>query len=153
MKRNCTEASFDRQLNFRRNVFVEKNHQPNTSSFNETNLDIKEAATRGVLCKKVFLLRSFTKLTGKQLCQSLFFNKVASLRPATWGLFSCEFCEISKNTLFTEYLWTTASGIAFCVLWPIFYCHFFFAVNFWIFSIFDEKLDDWYIPPKKYGWL
>ena len=24
--------------------------------------------------------------------------------------FSCEFCEISKNTFFTEYLWTTASG-------------------------------------------
>ena len=24
-------------------------------------------------------------------------------------LFSCEFCEISKNILFTEHLWTTAS--------------------------------------------
>ena len=24
-------------------------------------------------------------------------------------MFSCEFCEISKNTLFTEHLWTTAS--------------------------------------------
>ena len=24
-------------------------------------------------------------------------------------LFSCEFCEISKNTFFTEHLWTTAS--------------------------------------------
>ena len=23
--------------------------------------------------------------------------------------FSCEFCEISKNTFFTEHLWTTAS--------------------------------------------
>ena len=29
-------------------------------------------------------LRNFTKLTGKHLCQqSLFFNKVAGLRPAT----------------------------------------------------------------------
>ena len=26
-------------------------------------------------------------------------------------VFSCEFCEISKNTFFTEHLWTTASGI------------------------------------------
>ena len=26
-------------------------------------------------------------------------------------LFSCEFCEISKNTFFTEHLWTTASKI------------------------------------------
>ena len=27
--------------------------------------------------------RNFTKFTGKHLCQSLFFNKVAGLRPAT----------------------------------------------------------------------
>ena len=26
-------------------------------------------------------------------------------------LFSCEFCEISKNTFFTEHFWATASGI------------------------------------------
>ena len=26
-------------------------------------------------------------------------------------VFSCEFCEISKNAFFTEHLWTTASGI------------------------------------------
>ena len=51
----CTEASFHRQLNFRKKVFVEKNHQPNSSSFNEATLGIKEAATRGVLWKKVFL--------------------------------------------------------------------------------------------------
>ena len=29
------------------------------------------------------VLRNFSKFTGKQLCQSLFFNKVASVRPAT----------------------------------------------------------------------
>ena len=29
------------------------------------------------------VLRNFTKLTGKRLCHSLFFNKVAGLRPAT----------------------------------------------------------------------
>ena len=29
------------------------------------------------------VLRNFPKFTGKQLCQSLFFNKVAVLRPAT----------------------------------------------------------------------
>ena len=29
------------------------------------------------------VLRYFTKFTGKHLCQSLFFNKVAGLRPAT----------------------------------------------------------------------
>ena len=25
---------------------------------------------------------------------------------------SCDFCEIYKNTFFTEHLWTTASGLA-----------------------------------------
>ena len=35
-----------------------------------------------VFCKKG-VLRSFAKFTGKQLCQSFFFNKVADLRPAT----------------------------------------------------------------------
>ena len=34
-------------------------------------------------------------------CASLFFNKVASLRPETLVLFfSCEFCEIFKNTFY-----------------------------------------------------
>ena len=35
-----------------------------------------------VFCKKG-VLRSFAKFTGKHLCQSLFFNKVSSLRPTT----------------------------------------------------------------------
>ena len=34
-----------------------------------------------VFCKKG-VIRNFAKLTGKHLCQSLFFNKVAGLRPA-----------------------------------------------------------------------
>ena len=41
-----------------------------------------KAATRGVLRKKG-VLRNFAKFTGKHLCQSLFFNKVEDLRPAT----------------------------------------------------------------------
>ena len=35
-----------------------------------------------MFCKK-FVPRNFAKFTGKHLCQSLFFNKVAGLRPAT----------------------------------------------------------------------
>ena len=54
-----------------------------------------------VFCKK-YVLKSFTKFTGKHLCQSLFFNKVAGLRPAKKKtlaqVFSCKFCEIIKNT-------------------------------------------------------
>ena len=29
-------------------------------------------------------------------------------------MFSCEFSKISKNTFFTEHLWTTASGLTEC---------------------------------------
>ena len=35
-----------------------------------------------VYCKKG-VLRNFAKFTGKRLCQSLFFNKVTGIRPAT----------------------------------------------------------------------
>ena len=65
------------------------------------------------------VLRNFAKFTGKHLCLSLFFNKVAGLRPGTAynfikketlaQVFSYEFCEISKNTIFTEHLRATAS--------------------------------------------
>ena len=62
------------------------------------------------------VLRNFTKLTGKHLCQSLIFSKVACVRPATFlkrdSVASAgEFCEISRNTFFTEHLWTTASDL------------------------------------------
>ena len=43
-----------------------------------------------VFCAKD-VLRNCAIFTGKHLCQSLFFDKVAQV-------FSCEFCEISKNT-------------------------------------------------------
>ena len=56
-----------------------------------------------VFCKKG-VLGNFAKFTGKYLCQSLFFNKVAGAacnfikKEILAQLFSCEFCEISKNT-------------------------------------------------------
>ena len=58
-----------------------------------------------MFCKKG-VLKNFTKFTGKHLCQSLFFNIVADLSPApllkrdSGTGASCEFCEVSKNTLF-----------------------------------------------------
>ena len=73
---------------------------------------IKHRSTRPeVFCKKGVLKNFTQKFTGKYLCQSLFFN---SYRPQTCNLiekktlaqvFSCEFCEISKNTFFIEHLW------------------------------------------------
>ena len=50
--------------------------------FESIKESFSETATRGVLCKKS-VLRKFIKFTGKHLCQSLFFNRVAGLRPAT----------------------------------------------------------------------
>ena len=41
------------------------------------------------------VFRNFAKFTGKHLCQSFFFNKVADVKP--------------KNTFFIEHLWTTVS--------------------------------------------
>ena len=63
------------------------------------------------------LPRNFAKFTGKHLCQNLFYNKVAGLRPEACNfikietlaqVFPCEFCEISLKTFFTEHLRTTA---------------------------------------------
>ena len=63
------------------------------------------------------VLENFAKFTGKHRCQSLSFNKVAGLRsqPATllktrlWH-YSCEFCEMFKNT----FLENTSDG-CFCI--------------------------------------
>ena len=58
------------------------------------------------------VLRNFTKFTGKQLCQSLFFSiKLLDFikKETLKYVFSCEFCEFSKNNFLTEHLWTTAS--------------------------------------------
>ena len=51
------------------------------------------------------VLKYFTKFAWKHLCQSLFFNKVAETLAQ---VFSCRFCEIFKNTFFTEHLRATA---------------------------------------------
>ena len=65
------------------------------------------------------IYRNFEKFTGIQLCQSPFFNKVAGLRSVIllkkrlWKkCFPVEFCEVSKNTFFTEHPWATVSGSA-----------------------------------------
>ena len=67
------------------------------SIFNETRTN-SEAATRGVLQENVFLEIS-------QNSQENNFIKKETLAL----VFSCEFCEISKNTFFTELLWATGS--------------------------------------------
>ena len=64
-----------------------------------------------VFCKKG-VLRNFAKFTGKHLCQSLFFNKVAGLRPATllkkslWHrCFPVNFVNFLRTPFYIEHLW------------------------------------------------
>ena len=56
-----------------------------------------------VFCKKG-VLKNFTKFTGKHLCQSLFFNKVAEYR--------CFPVKIFQNTFF----YRTPPGDCFCIM-------------------------------------
>ena len=45
-------------------------------------------------------------------------------------MFSCEFCDISKNTFFTEHLWVTAS-----LLYPLLFIKSMtYSLNIYIFS-------------------
>ena len=57
-------------------------------------------SSRGEVFSKKVALRNMAKFTGKHLWQSLFFNKVAGLieKETLAQVFSCEFCQISKNT-------------------------------------------------------
>ena len=62
-----------------------------------------------VFCEKG-VLKNFTELTREYLCQSLFFNKVACLRPLTlfkkrlWGrCFPVNFVKLLKTPIFIEH--------------------------------------------------
>ena len=71
---------------------------------------------------KKSVLRNFAKFTGKQPCQSPFFNKVAGLRPVTllekrfWHkCFPVNFAKFLRTPFLTEHLWTTASACSFFI--------------------------------------
>ena len=59
--------------------------------------------------KNVFLEISQNLQENKHMYRGLFFDKVANL-----DLFSCEFCDIFKNNVFTDHLRKTASIKATC---------------------------------------
>ena len=72
---------------------------------------IRRSSRPDVFCKKD-ALRNFAKSAGKHLCQSLFFNKVAGLRPATllkkrlWHrCFPVNFAKFLRTPFLTEHLW------------------------------------------------
>ena len=59
---------------------------------------------------KIGVLKNFAKFTGKHLCQSLFFNKVAIVSPATllkrdWHMcFPVNFAKFLRTSFFIEHL-------------------------------------------------
>ena len=72
-----------------------------------------------MFCKKGVLI-NFAKFTGKHRCQNFSLNKVAGLRPEACKfikketlaqVFSCEFCEIYKNTFYYTTALMAASGV------------------------------------------
>ena len=74
-----------------------------------------------VFCKRG-VLRNFTKFTGKHLCQSLFFNKIAGLSSATllkkrlWHrCFPVNFMKFLRTPFFIERLWWLLLFVVF--LW------------------------------------
>ena len=67
------------------------------------------SSQRRCVIRKGFL-KIFSKLTGKHLCKSLIFNKNFIKKETLAQVFSCIFCEFSKNTFFfVKHLRTTAS--------------------------------------------
>ena len=71
---------------------------------------------------KKSVVKNFKKLTGKHLCQReyLFFKKNFIKKRTLAQVFSCELCEIFKNTFFTEHLWTTACENGCVFSWSVF---------------------------------
>ena len=76
-----------------------------------------------VFCKRG-VIKNFAKFTGKYLCQSLFFSKVAGLRPATllkkrlWHrCFPVNFAKFLRTPFLTEHLrWLLLDGVRGVVL-------------------------------------
>ena len=59
------------------------------------------------------VLKTFVKFTGKHLCQSLFFNKVAGLKKRLWKrYFHVNFAKFLRTPFFTEHLGMTASEVS-----------------------------------------
>ena len=68
---------------------------------------LKFRSSRQVFCKNG-VLKNFAKFTGKYICQSLFFNKIADMRPATLlkrGSWQRYFTKFLQAPIFIEHLW------------------------------------------------
>ena len=78
--------------------------RPRAKNSIQVDIYTRERGSQQRCSIKKGVLKNFTKFTGKRLCQSIFFNKVIKkflkfIKKETLAqVFSCEFCEIFKNT-------------------------------------------------------
>ena len=89
--------------------FISTDRQIFNISNKVTSMIIYRSSQRRCSVRKGFL-RNCSKVTAKYLCQSLqswVCNFINIETPAQ--VLSYKFCEISKNTFFTEYVWAAAS--------------------------------------------
>ena len=85
----------------------------------------KKTCRQEVFCKKGFL-RNFVTFTGKHLCQSLFLNKDADVKPGTlfkkrlWQrCFSVNFAKFLRTPFLTEHLWWLLLNISSWFQWRL----------------------------------
>ena len=85
--------------------------QNKTISHAKRQIFKEHRSSRPKVFQKKGVLRNFLKLTGKHLCQSLFFNNVAGLRPAILlkketlhRCFSANFAKFLRTHFLTEHL-------------------------------------------------
>ena len=126
---------FIRKINslcFTTNVFLSKNyktlgqlrlHLLFQKQPPEVFFEKRRSSRPKVFCKKC-VLKNFAKFTGKHLCQSLLFNKVAGLRPANllikrlWHrCFPVNFAKFLRTPFLTEHLrWLLLKKVSLKIL-------------------------------------
>ena len=81
---------------------------------------MSEAAIGGALQEKLFL--EIGRTHRKPPAPESLFNKACNFieKETLPQVYTSEFCQISKNTFFTEHLLATASAVCFMILRPIF---------------------------------
>ena len=109
-----------------------------------------------MLCKKNVFLRISQKFTGRCLCTSFFFNKVACLRPATlltkrlWHRwFPVNFAKFVRKHFFTEYLRTTTSVLIGKKNWSVLTKNSFVKLLCNTCGLFCSKSTRCWLEPKK----
>ena len=101
------------------------------------------------------VLENFANFTEKHLGQNLFSNKLKAQacifikKGPLVQVFSSGFCEIFKNTFFTEHLWTTASGYSRTLFHGYLLYHFTALPETWMFIQCSRDFHLWTVAKGK----